>query len=481
MEFNGIAGIVNGQAENFTMTNSPITWLKTERKIDDALIADMGVKEVNHPKLGQVVAFAYRRQGENYAAKFRTVEKKFLSTQGVTRSLYNADALYRNDDIPVVITEGEIDCLSVMQSGFIRAVSLPDGWTKEGNKTDSLIEHENAIKKSPFIVVAGDNDEAGESLPRVCANLFKGKDVRFCRWPDGCKDPNDVLVKLGEGALADAINRATRIDPPGGLITGFTDLPPLSQRRILRTGIDFMDRSLAFECGAMSVATGTPGSGKTTLATFVGDNVARHENVRIGFLSFETHPFATRNHLSLIRTGQMYKSLSPQEQADLLFSLDKSWRMVHRVDDDDERYHLGWLLRIIETLAVRDGCKMVMVDPWNELEHLPEPGESLTNYINFALQQIRQIAARLEIHIMVVAHPKKMHTDEIPSGYDIADSAAFANKPALGFAIHNQKNGDDSRLFLSTWKVRDTLEYGFEKGLNELGFDRQTMTYFAKY
>lgn len=476
MEYSGFAGTANGRAGNSTMTQNPITWLQEDRKIDAALIADMGVKEVDHPKLGQVVAFAYRKRGENYGAKFRTIDKKFLSSQGVARSLYNADALYRNDDLPVVITEGEIDCLSVMQAGFIRAVSLPDGWTKDGNKTESLIEHETAIKNAPFIVVAGDNDEAGESLPRVCANLFRGKDVRFCSWPDGCKDPNDVLIKLGEGSLAEAINSAKRIDPPGGLITGFTDLPPLSNRRILRTGLGYMDRSIAFECGAMSVATGTPGSGKTTLVTWLGDLVARNENIRVGFLSFETHAFATRNHLSLIRTGQKYRDLDPKSQGELLAGLDKSWRMVHRVDDDDERYHLGWLLNIIETLAVRDGCKLIFIDPWNELEHLPEPGESLTNYINFALQQIRQTAARLEVHVTVVAHPKKMNSDEPPGGYDIADSAAFANKPALGFTIHNMK--DNGGLILNTWKVRDTLEYGFEKGMNPLGFDRETMTYF---
>lgn len=180
----------------------------------------------------------------------------------------------------------------------------------------------------------------------------------------------------------------------------------------------------------------------------------------------------------MIRTGHKFKELDQNAKSELLHQLDQSWRMVHRIDDGEERYHLGWLLRMIETLAVRDRCKMIMIDPWNELEHLPEPGESLTNYISYALQQIRQIAERLEVHILVVAHPKKMHSKtDIPNGYDIADSAAFANKPSLGFTIHNNDEG----LFLSTWKVRETLEYGFEKGIKQLKFDGQKMTYFAGY
>lgn len=461
-----------------TMTDM-ITWLKDVRKIDAALITDMKIREVDHDHLGRAIAFPYIVNGEVSAAKFRTDDKRWSSSKGKKRGLYNVDALSRNENMPVVITEGEIDCLSVIQSGFIRAVSLPDGWTKDGNKTEALLEHEEAIKNSPYIIVAGDNDEAGESLPRVCANLFKGCDVRYAVWPDGCKDPNDVLMQFDENSLADALNSAKRIDPPGGLITGFSDLPPLSSRRVLRPGEPFNDR-IAYELGALSIGTGTPGNGKTTVATVIGDQIARNENIRVGFFSFETHAYATRNHLSLLRTGRKYGDLHPQEQADLLFELDKSWRMVHRVDTSDERFHLGWLLGMIETLALRDNCKLIIIDPWNELEHLPEPGESLTNYINFALQQIRQTASRLEVHVNLIAHPKKMSDPTvIPDGYSVADSAAFANKPALGWTIHTipPVDGNDERLVMNTWKVRDTMEYEIEKGITDLRFDKLTMKY----
>ena len=56
----------------------------------------------------------------------------------------------------------------------------------------------------------------------------------------------------------------------------------------------------------------------------------------------------------------------------------------------------------------------------------------MTSYINFALQQIRQWAAQFDTHICLIAHPRKMPTDggamRCPTGYDIADSAAFFNK-----------------------------------------------------
>lgn len=137
---------------------------------------------------------------------------------------------------------------------------------------------------------------------------------------------------------------------------------------------------------------------------------------------------------------------------------------------------------MVRTLAVRDQCKIIVIDPWNELEHMPEPGESLTNYINFALQQIRQWAEQWDVHICVIAHPKKVDTfkgqPRAPLGYDVADSAAFFNKPSLGFTVHQEKTEAGAVYTqLYTWKVRDTQLYGLFKGVSDAIFDVDRMTY----
>lgn len=458
-----------------------IKWLQQHRKLDGALLAHMGVKATQHPDLGEVLAFPYRRNGEAYAAKFRTVEKAWRSSKGITRGLYNADALARDKEQPIVITEGEIDCLTVMQSGFLRAVSLPDGWTEQGNKTDALIEAMDGLLDAPLVIVAGDNDASGESLPRTVANLLSGQDVRYVQWPDGCKDANDVLMAFGEGEVAACLNAARRIDPPGGFITAISDIPPLSDRRVLRGGHELIDDRLAFELGAMSVGTGTPGAGKSTFTTWVAHHIAAHENIRVGMMSFETHPYRTRDHLCRLITGRPFDALARHEQVRALDVLDERFRIVHRTYDDDTSHALGWLKSMVHTLAMRDQCKMIIIDPWNELEHLPEPGESLTNYINFALQQIRQWAEKLETHICVIAHPKKMdlgREPRPPMGYDVADSAAFANKPALGFTVHENKTETGVRYTqIYTWKVRDTQLYHIEKGRSDATFDVDRMDY----
>lgn len=455
-------------------------WLTQVRKLDARLLGSMGVKAGNKPGLGDAVAFPYTSGGKVVAHKFRAVDRKaFLSTAGVTRGLYNAENLACGNG-PIVITEGEIDALSCVQAGYDRSVSLPDGWTEDGGKRQVLIDAEAAFRASPWVIVAGDNDAAGASLPKTVANILTGHDVRFAIWPEGCKDANDVLVKFGEGELARCLLEAKRIDPPGGFITGISDLPPLPDRRVLRTGLPALDRVLAFEVGAMSVGTGTPGSGKSTLTTFAAFHIATSENIRVGFMSFETHPHRTRDHLCRLATGRKWVDLAPAQQAETAQRLDENFRLVHRTFGD-EVHHLKWAEAMIYALAVRDGCKLIVLDPWNELEHMPMPGESMTAYINFALQQIRQWAERWDCHICVVAHPRKMMTDgklRSPTGYDIADSAAFFNKPALGFSVHQDENADGEQFVrLTTWKVRDRQLYGIDPTYVDLTFSEAAMTY----
>jgi len=295
-----------------------MTWLTQVRKLDAALLDKAGVKAKEHPQLGDVAAFPYVRNGKPYAAKFRKPEPKdWRSSQGISRGLYNEDAL-KDGDGPIVIAEGEMDALSCIQAGYGRSVSLPDGWTADGEKRDCLIDAEPLLRKSPYVIVAGDNDEAGRSLPKAVSNILAGHDVRFVTWPEGCKDANDVLAQHGEGVLCKCLTEAKQIDPEGGFITGISDLPPLPDRRVLRPGMNPFDKRFAFEVGAMSVGTGTPGAGKSTLTTFLAYHVAMHENIRVGFLSFETHPHRTRDHLARLHTGQGWDYLSSYMLKDVL-------------------------------------------------------------------------------------------------------------------------------------------------------------------
>ena len=149
-----------------------MSYLDESRGIDLERAARYGV-EVRPLRSGaEAVTIAYRRNGEVYGHKVRPLEagdgpRFFFHPTGVTRDLWNADALRDETlrDHPVIITEGELDALSCIEAGFPRAVSTPDGWTvnyhgDDGPKSKPILANLDRLKRSPFVIAAGDGDTA---------------------------------------------------------------------------------------------------------------------------------------------------------------------------------------------------------------------------------------------------------------------------------------------------------------------------------
>ncbi len=56
---------------------------------------------------------------------------------------------------------------------------------------------------------------------------------------------------------------------------------------------------------------------------------------------------------------------------------------------------------------VRDGIKVLVVDPWNELEHARRPQETETQYTARAIRALKKFAAAYDVLVIVVVHPTK--------------------------------------------------------------------------
>ena len=456
-------------------------WLEN-RGLDCELADKMGWVSYHHPKHGtDWVAIPYTLAGELITTQYRSlIDKQFRFKTGARVELWNADALTDTslDNQPLVISEGACDGLACVQAGNQRTVAVP-GWS-EANYDPSNYEpfkkHEAEIKRAKRIVVTQHDDNAGAAMLKAISNFFDESDVAFVKWPKGCKDANDVLKAHGAAKLADCIKQAKSIDPPGGIISGFTDAPPLAVRRIWKLDWPEFDRMLAWRTREVSVGTGVPGAGKTSFATWWAHHLVRLHGLRVGMCMFETDADELKRQLMLLNGIGVHSEQAKIEQA--MAHLDKHYRLVHRVEESDEVHGMLWLKRVIHTLAARDGCNIIIVDPWNELEHILEKGENMTQYLNLALMRLRQWAEKYDIHICVLAHPKKMEAHKRPIGYDIADSAAWANKPGMGWSI-NIENDDKygEHVVLVTWKVRSRQETGCRPGLMRMHWYEDQMSY----
>ncbi len=135
----------------------------------------------------------------------------------------------------------------------------------------------------------------------------------------------------------------------------------------------------------------------------------------------------------------------------------------------DEMITLKWVLERVRAAITQYGARLIVIDPWNELDHDRPNGMSLTEYTGFAIKELKRIAAQYLVHVIVVAHPakpdKKLTVQEWnPTLYDISDSAHWYNKCDLGVVIHRKRNDEDTQwaTLVDVQKVRDWGEIGYE-------------------
>jgi twinkle protein len=116
------------------------------------------------------------------------------------------------------------------------------------------------------------------------------------------------------------------------------------------------------------------------------------------------------------------------------------------------------------------------------MDHIRPPDMSLTEYTGFAIKQFKKFGKRMNVHVVVVAHPAKLRRNDsgsypIPTPYDISDSAHWYNKPDVIIVVHRTGDGpDDTKTLIRTSKSRYHDEIG-KPGDVEALFDPETGRY----
>lgn len=446
------------------------------RGLDVELASRLGVNGARRDG-GELIQIDFRRGEEVVRRKFKRlveVEGKpryWQEPKGGVKLAWNEDAV-RDESLagqPLIITEGELDALTAIQCGFLRTISVPDGAPPPGERSaadleasakyDWLRELKPFLTRelAPEIILATDGDENGAALLQdlsVQLGRFRCKFLTYpkaknpeARGRERLKDLNEVLQDYGPKGVIETINRAQWIKVDG--VHRMSELPPLPKPIIYEPRprqFPLFRENFKVRMGDFSVITGTPGYGKTTFANDLFCGIAQDNGLTIAWASFEQEP--QRDHRRNLRT---WFCSTPEHRldADQLAAADR-WidaNHVFLVPNEDDDADLEWLLDKMEVAVVRYGASIILIDPWNELEHSRRQGETETEYTGRAIRALKRFAKAFRVHICVIAHPTKSVKDgdgnyKLPTLYDIAGSANWYNKADLGVIVH-----------------KDTLEY----------------------
>lgn len=135
-------------------------------------------------------SYLARDTRENISGYSENYKKMKVGSCGV----YNAACLRNIENRPLVIVEGEIDCLTVIEAGYPFCIGM--GSTSNVGKVVSLLSE----RRPADVIIALDSDEAGfKTSGRLFVELaLAGISATICDINCGENDANDALVKHRE-------------------------------------------------------------------------------------------------------------------------------------------------------------------------------------------------------------------------------------------------------------------------------------------
>lgn len=418
-----------------------------------------------------VTVFPYVHAGELKNNKIRydykkadgSAAKTFIQERGAEPTLFNADALNADE---IIFCEGEMDVMALHEAGLTNAVSLKDGAGMPGEKSEKRYEplrtHWEALQECSRFVLAGDMDEPGRALVEELARRLGREKCRVVIWPSDCKDANETLMKHGADAVRACIASAAAYPIEGLWAVDNTDIAVLDDDRWMKT-VSTGDNGLneIFKIpssgGRLFVFTGVPNSGKSTFTDWLLVQQARLHGTKAALFSPETSPWQLHaKRLMEIFIGKAWKTMTYDEKIKGIEFAGKHFTHIVPPSDDNSEVvpTLDWLVEQVRLAVLRDGVKIILMDPWNEIEHGKPANQSTTEYTNDAIRRIKQLCSRFDVHVFLVAHPRKTPPEEVPNGFHIADSAAFWNKADFGITVHRDPNDPPAVVTIHTWKIR---------------------------
>lgn len=164
----------------------------------------------------QVANYRDPQTGELIAQKLRDIDKNMVMVgAGKKKPPLYGQHLWRDGGKRIVITEGEIDAISISQLQDHRwpVVSVPTG--AKGAKK-AIERHLGWLDKFKEVILAFDNDEEGQAAVAQCAPLFAPGKCKVARFP--LKDANEMLV-AGRGEEVLSLLWEAKTYRPDGIVT----------------------------------------------------------------------------------------------------------------------------------------------------------------------------------------------------------------------------------------------------------------------
>lgn len=286
-----------------------------------AEIIDRNIKEDTCKKYGVTVKmdsvgnithhyYPYHdKQGAKIATKTRYTKLKEFSIQGNTKTsgLFGEHLFSKGKYI--ILTEGELDCLSAYQmfktdKYDTPVVSIKNGITSAVKDIKNSLDY---LEQFDNVIINFDNDKHGQEGALKVAELFSPGKCKIMNLPQEYKDASDCLAKNKIQVYTKAFWDA-KLYAPDGIINAnvlFEEIAKPTTRAFVQYPFEGMNK-LTYGIRPSELVTFTAGSGlgKTQVMREVVYHMLKSTEDNIGLLMLEETPVITSKGLMSIEANQ---------------------------------------------------------------------------------------------------------------------------------------------------------------------------------
>lgn len=487
--------------QNISIKEQAEAWFKNRGISKDTLSHfNIFTKEEYMPqtqKNESCICFPYLRDGEVVNVKYRDGHKNFKLVKDAELIFYNLPSI--GEKKYCIVTEGEIDCMSVFEAGYSAAhladeqgelsnekfskwavVSVPNGASKGSQKLEYLDNCVDWFIGLHEIIVATDNDIAGVALRDELVRRLGVERCKVMSYPleevvvdkDGkkrrCKDLNEVLQYLGKEVVINCIENAEFIPVDGvyyleDIFASMLDNFNRGIQLAPTTRFGEMDDYFRWKKGEINLFTGYGNHGKTFFALQLMLTKSIYDGWKWAIFSPENFP-ANDFYDDIIEmyVGKWLREMTQDEYTDACIFIDQHIFYVYPEDEHD----INSINEKFRHLVMKKGVDGVMIDPFNQLDSTQKAYQREDQYLSEILKDIKRFALLNNVSYNIIAHPKNPTYQQdkslpVVDSYDISGGSMWANKidNILSYYrpnFHINKNSPEVTVYVQKIKRKRT-------------------------
>ena len=423
----------------------------------------------------------YRKDGELVAQKIRTPDKQFRSIGNPIKAGFFGQHLFKADGKMLVVTEGEIDAMSVYQAMGSKwpAVSLPGG----AQSAEKVFRQElNWLESFDKVVICFDQDEPGQEAAVKVAQLLEPGKAVLTSLPE--KDANECLKQRKADQLVRAIWDAHPYRPDG--VLDAKDLWELVTQTQQFESIPYPWQGLSsmthgIRKGELVTFCSGSGMGKSSVIRELMYYMISHGN-KVGSLFLEESVKRTLQGLMglhLSRPLHLEHMVQDVPTDDLRAAFDATagtGRLM--VYDHFGSSDIDQIIDKIKFMAA-NGCDFIFLDHVSMVVSGLETSDE-RKLIDVLMTKLRTVVSRFDVGLIVVSHLKRPEGTALEEGAQtslslLRGSASIAQLSDMCVGLERNQQADKpedrNKTKLRVLKNRYSGETGVCCTLN---YDRET-------